>query len=107
MLATSSFRNAAGSAITQLVMTGHACRQEEITMLARSGIAMVKGEAGGVRPAMGMLVDAANRYAAWFHELDAWTQYWDIYRPETRGRYHFGNGTTEPGLLRRFVEHEQ
>jgi hypothetical protein len=68
---------------------------------------MVKGEAAGIRPAMGMLVEAANRYAAWFHELDAWTQYWDIYRPETRGRYHFGNGTTEPGLLRRFVKHEQ
>jgi hypothetical protein len=49
------------------------------------------------------LVDSAARHAAWFHELDAWTQYWDIYHPETRGRYHFGNGTTEPGLLSRFL----
>jgi hypothetical protein len=57
-----------------------------------SGVAMVKREAG-LKPAMGVLVEAANRYAAWFHELDAWT--------------HFGNGTTEPGLLRRFLRREQ
>ncbi|MBV8806071.1 MAG: hypothetical protein JO042_13515 [Sinobacteraceae bacterium] len=75
-------------------------------MPLKSGVAMVKREAG-VKPAMGVLVEAANRYAAWFHELDAWTQYWDIYHPQTHGRYHFGNGTTEPGLLRRFVKHEQ
>jgi hypothetical protein len=67
---------------------------------------MVKGEAG-LKPALGGLVEAANRYVAWFHELDAWTQYWDLYHPETNGRYHFGNGTTEPGLLRKFVRHEQ
>jgi hypothetical protein len=67
---------------------------------------MVKG-AAGLKPAMGVLVEAANRYVAWFHELDAWTQYWDVYHPETHGRYHFGNGTTEPGLLRKFVRHEQ
>lgn len=39
------------------------------------------------------------RYVAWFHELDAWTEYWDVYHPETRGRYYFGDGSTEPGLL--------
>jgi hypothetical protein len=71
-----------------------------------SGVAMVKG-AAGPKPAIGVLVEAANRYVSWFHELDAWTQYWDVYHPETNGRYHFGNGTTEPGLLRRFVRHEQ
>jgi hypothetical protein len=71
-----------------------------------SGVAMVKREAG-LKPAMGVLVEASNRYAAWFHELDAWTQYWDIYHPETAGRYHFGNGTTEPGLLRKFLRREQ
>src|SRR3977135_4551556 len=71
-----------------------------------SGVAMAKREAG-LKPAMGVLVDASNRYAAWFHDLDAWTQYWDIYHPETAGRYHFGNGTTELGLLRRFLRREQ
>jgi hypothetical protein len=44
-----------------------------------------------------------QRYAAWFHELDAWTEYWDIYHPETRGRYYFGDGAGEPGLLTRFL----
>jgi hypothetical protein len=71
-----------------------------------SGVAMVNREAG-MRPAVGGLVEASNRYAAWFHDLDAYTQYWDIYHPETNGRYHFGNGTTEPGLLRRFLRREQ
>lgn len=28
--------------------------------------------------------------AAFFHELDAWTEYWDIYHPETEGHYYFG-----------------
>lgn len=41
---------------------------------------------------------ADQRYAAWFHELDAWTEYWDVYHPETRGRYYFGSAG-EPGLL--------
>ena len=71
-----------------------------------SGVPMIKREAG-LKPAMGGLVEASNRYAAWFHELDAWTQYWDIYHPETLGRYHFGNGTTEQGLLRKFLRREQ
>jgi hypothetical protein len=44
-----------------------------------------------------------QRYVAWFHELDAWTEYWDVYHPETRGRYYFGDGKTEPGLLTRFL----
>jgi hypothetical protein len=35
---------------------------------------------------------------AFFHELDAWTEYWDIYHPETRGRYYFGE-SDESGLL--------
>jgi hypothetical protein len=44
-----------------------------------------------------------QRYVAWFHELDAWTEYWDIYHPETRGRFYFGDGKTETGLLTRFL----
>jgi hypothetical protein len=67
---------------------------------------MHDSRAMGTKPAMGGLVDAAHRYAAWFHELDAWTEYWDIYQPETAGRYYFGNGGTEPGLLRRFLPRE-
>lgn len=44
-----------------------------------------------------------ERYAAWFHDLDAWTEYWDIFHPETRGRYYFGDGESETGLLTRFL----
>jgi hypothetical protein len=43
------------------------------------------------------------RYAAWFHELDAWTEYWDIYHPESVGRFYFGDGGAEKGLLTRFL----
>ena len=49
---------------------------------------------------------AGRRHAAWFHELDAWTEYWDLYQPQTRGRYYFGNGADEPGLLGRFLPRE-
>ena len=42
-------------------------------------------------------------YARFFEELDAWTEYWDIYHPETRGRYYFGDGAGEPGYLRAFL----
>lgn len=49
---------------------------------------------------------AEQRYVAWFHELDAWTEYWDIYHPETRGRFYFGDGSTETGLLTRFLPRE-
>ena len=48
-----------------------------------------------------------GRYVAWFHELDAWTEYWDIYHPETRGRYYFGDGAAEPGLLACFLPQTQ
>ena len=47
------------------------------------------------------------RYMAWLHELDAWTEYWDIYHPETRGRYYFGDGKQEPGLLTLYLGREQ
>ena len=47
-----------------------------------------------------------SRHAAWFHELDAWTEYWDIYHPETRGRFYFGDGAGENGLLTRFLPRE-
>lgn len=45
----------------------------------------------------------AAGHAAWFHELDAWTEYWDIYHPETRGRFYFGDDRGEPGLLSRLL----
>lgn len=48
-----------------------------------------------------------HRYAAWFHELDAWTEYWDIYHSETNGRFYFGNGDSEYGLLTRFLPCKQ
>lgn len=44
-----------------------------------------------------------QRYVAWFHELDAWTEYWDIYHPESRGHFYFGDGDKEPGLLTLFL----
>jgi hypothetical protein len=49
--------------------------------------------------------DDASRYAAWFHDLDAWTEYWDIFHPESKGRYYFGDGHDEPGLLPAFMPH--
>jgi hypothetical protein len=48
-----------------------------------------------------------RRWMAWFAELDAWTEYWDIYHPETRGRYYFGDGQGEDGLLTCFLPREQ
>ncbi len=41
----------------------------------------------------------AARHLSYFHELDAWTEYWDVYHPESRGRYYFGDGQSETGLL--------
>jgi hypothetical protein len=48
-----------------------------------------------------------QRYGEWLRELDSWTEYWDIYHPETRGRFYFGDGHAEPGLLTRFLPREQ
>jgi len=50
---------------------------------------------------------ALQRYMSWFHELDAWTEYWDIYHPETSGHFYFGNGGTETGLLTRFLPRDR
>lgn len=47
--------------------------------------------------------DTLRRYASWFHALDAWTEYWDIYHPESNGRFYFGNGESEQGLLTQFL----
>ena len=47
-----------------------------------------------------------SRDVEWFHELDSWTEYWDIYHPETRGRYYFGDGAEEKGLLTLFLPRE-
>ncbi|HEY2962255.1 MAG TPA: hypothetical protein VGJ37_07550 [Pyrinomonadaceae bacterium] len=60
------------------------------------------GQGGAPSPALQNPLDT-QRYVAWFHELDAWTEYWDIYHPETRGRYYFGDDKTESGLLGRFL----
>jgi hypothetical protein len=43
-----------------------------------------------------------ERYAAFFFELDAWSEYWDLYQPETRGRYYFGD-CSDPGYLSTFL----
>jgi hypothetical protein len=43
-----------------------------------------------------------SRYAAYFFDLDAWSEYWDIYHPETRGCYHFGDGSSG-GYLSTFL----
>lgn len=55
------------------------------------------------RGAVGTDQDSGSRYAAWFHDLDAWTEYWDIFHPESKGRYYFGDGHDEPGLLSTFM----
>ena len=47
--------------------------------------------------------DSEARYMAYFHELDAWTEYWDIYHPESHGHFYFGDGEAEPGLLTQFL----
>jgi hypothetical protein len=62
--------------------------------------------AGATSPARATEPDD-RRYVAWFHELDAWTEYWDIYHPESHGRYYFGDGDGEPGLLTRFLPRTQ
>jgi hypothetical protein len=49
------------------------------------------------------VTDAESRYVAWFHELDAWTEYWDVYHPESKGRYYFGDGNSERGLLTKLL----
>jgi hypothetical protein len=41
-------------------------------------------------------------YARFFFELDAWSEYWDLYHPETKGLYHFGDGAS-PGYLSAFL----
>jgi len=53
--------------------------------------------------------EAANlqRYVGWYHELDAWTEYWDVYHPESRGHFYFGDGDKEPGLLTRFLPRDR
>lgn len=50
---------------------------------------------------------AEQRYVRYFHELDAWTEFWDIYHPETKGRYYFGDDMKEPGLLRSFLPRDE
>lgn len=63
---------------------------------------MIEGEA----PRAGGEDADGRRYAAYFHELDAWTEYWDVYQPQTRGRYYFGDGEGAPGLLSLFLPRE-
>ncbi|HST53515.1 MAG TPA: hypothetical protein VLJ61_16000 [Pyrinomonadaceae bacterium] len=61
---------------------------------------------GGTQVSSRQQTSDERRYAAWFHELDAWTEYWDVYHPETRGRFYFGDGAAERGLLTRFLPRE-
>lgn len=58
---------------------------------------------GGATSPSASTADADSRYVAWFHELDAWTEYWDVYHPETKGRYYFGDGISERGLLTKLL----
>ena len=68
----------------------------------------VREDAGGEATSLAAGTSSDDvRDAAWFHELDAWTEYWDIYHPETRGRFYFGDGKTEPGLLSLFLPRER
>jgi hypothetical protein len=53
------------------------------------------------------LRNADRRYKDYFHELDAWTEYWDIYHPETKGYYYFGNNKEVGGLLTWFLPRER
>lgn len=55
------------------------------------GAATSAGPPGGSR-------ESDARHAAYFHALDSWTEYWDIYHPESSGRFYFGDGI-RPGLL--------
>ena len=64
------------------------------------GLGSDASTAGGLSAAGG---GAEARYCAWFHDLDAWTEYWDIFHPESRGRFYFGDGAGEPGLLSAFM----
>lgn len=64
------------------------------------------GAPKGARAGLDSDDPAGRRHAAWFHELDAWTEYWDIYHPETRGRFYFGDEAGSPGLLGRFLPRE-
>ncbi len=50
----------------------------------------------------GMPKRRTELYAAYFRDLDSWTEYWPFYRPESKGRYFFGDGAGEEGLLGRF-----
>lgn len=63
---------------------------------ASEGVRANRGSDGGPD-------EAGRRYAAYFHDLDAWTEYWDVYHPETHGRFYFGVGAGAPGLLGRFL----
>ena len=67
----------------------------------------IGSSAGGAPRSSGADPEALRRHAAWFHELDAWTEYWDVYHPETKGRFYFGDGAGEPGLLTCFLPREQ
>jgi hypothetical protein len=43
-----------------------------------------------------------TEYVRFFRDLDSWTEYWDIYHPETHGRFYFGDGQ-QSGLLGTFL----
>ena len=49
---------------------------------------------------------SGRAYAQYFWELDSWTEYWDLYHPETHGCYYFGD-TDHTGYLRTFLPSPQ
>lgn len=64
---------------------------------------MTAYERGGAASPSIAVAHADARYAAWFHDLDSWTEYWDVYHPESKGRYYFGDGGSEAGLLTKLL----
>ncbi|MEP7076974.1 MAG: hypothetical protein ABI878_14305 [Acidobacteriota bacterium] len=62
---------------------------------------------GGDSPSFPISDEKTRRYVAWFHELDSWTEYWDVYHPESKGHYYFGDGEDAPGLLSQFLPRER
>lgn len=67
---------------------------------------MTASARGGAPSPSAIEADPDARYVAWFHELDAWTEYWDVYHPESKGHYYFGDGVSEPGLLTRLLPNQ-
>jgi hypothetical protein len=46
-----------------------------------------------------------ERYSRFFSDLDSYTEYWDLYRPELRGKYMRYVGVVFNGVLREWFEY--